>query len=195
MIASSFVILRNTHGCQPGSKHRQMGRRGRFNGHDGAGAPAELRQHQGVTEPEANPLSLLVGLAQQRQSLIKLADRGVRAAKRRSDPRVVDRQLVLAEGQGRRQRLDGRFVLTWDLFGTTLYRIDIGIMDARFVWLMAVGAIVVGHVLATWLAHETALAVFGTPKAARRSQGPMLVLMVGYTVRSLWSLSQPIVEP
>jgi hypothetical protein len=119
----------------------------------------------------------------------------VRAAKRRSDLRVVDRQLVLAEGQGRRQRLDGRFVLTWDLFGTTLYRIDIGIVDARFVWLMAVGAIVVAHVLATWLAHETALAVFGTPKAARQSQGPMLVLMVGYTVLSLWILSQPIVEP
>jgi hypothetical protein len=59
----------------------------------------------------------------------------------------------------------------------------------------AVGAIVVGHVLATWLAHETALAVFGAPKAARRSQGPMLVLMVGYTVLSLWILSQPIVEP
>ena len=87
------------------------------------------------------------------------------------------------------------FGFGWDLFGTTLYRIDIGIVDARFVWLMAVGAIVVGHVLATWLAHETALAVFGTPKAARQSQGPMLVLMVGYTVLSLWILSQPIVEP
>lgn len=87
------------------------------------------------------------------------------------------------------------FGLGWDLFGTALYRIDIGIVDARFVWFLAVGAIVAGHVVATWLAHETALMVFGTPHAARRSQGPMLVLMVGYTVLSLWILSQPIVEP
>jgi hypothetical protein len=87
------------------------------------------------------------------------------------------------------------FGFGWDLFGTTLYRIDIGIVDARFVWLMAVGAIVVGHVLATWLACETALAVFGKPKAAVQNQGPMLILMVGYTVLSLWILSQPIVEP
>ncbi|PVE20369.1 hypothetical protein DC522_32770 [Microvirga sp. KLBC 81] len=87
------------------------------------------------------------------------------------------------------------FGFGWDLFGTALYRIDIGIVDARFVWLMAVGAIVIGHIVATWLAHETALAVFVTSKAARKSQGPMLVLMVGYTVLSLWILSQPIVEP
>jgi hypothetical protein len=81
----------------------------------------------------------------------------------------------------------------WDLFGTARYRINIGIVDARFVWFMAVGAIVAGHVVATWLAHETALMVFKTPKAARRSQVPMLALMVGYTVLSLWILSQPIV--
>ncbi|KLK90003.1 hypothetical protein AA309_28070 [Microvirga vignae] len=87
------------------------------------------------------------------------------------------------------------FGFGWDLFGTVLYRINIGIVDARFVWFMAVGAIVSGHILATWLAHETALAVFRTSKAARRSQGPMLVLMVGYTVMSLWILSQPIVQP
>jgi hypothetical protein len=87
------------------------------------------------------------------------------------------------------------FGFGWDLFGTALYRIDIGIVDTRFVWFMAVGAIVAGHIVATWLAHETALAVFRTSTSARRSQGPMLVLMVGYTVLSLWILSQPIVEP
>lgn len=41
------------------------------------------------------------------------------------------------------------FGFGWDLFGTTLYRINIGIVDARFVWFMAVGAIVAGHVVAT----------------------------------------------
>ena len=86
------------------------------------------------------------------------------------------------------------FGFGWDLFGTTLYRLDIGIVDARFVWLTAVASIVLGHILATWLAHETALSIFETSAQARRSQYPMLCLMIAYTVTSLWILAQPIVE-
>jgi hypothetical protein len=86
------------------------------------------------------------------------------------------------------------FGLGWDLFGTTLHRIDIGIIDARTVWLVAVGAIVIGHIVATWLAHETALDIFPDSRAARLSQAPVLVLMVAYTMLSLWILAQPIVE-
>jgi uncharacterized membrane protein len=37
-----------------------------------------------------------------------------------------------------------------------------------------------------------ALNVFGTRRAALLSQIPMLVLMVGYTMTSLWMLAQPI---
>lgn len=83
----------------------------------------------------------------------------------------------------------------WDLFGTTLYRIDIGIVDARFIWYLSVTAIVIGHIIAVWLGHVTAFAVFPDARRARRSQYPMLVLMVGYTMLSLWILAQPIVEP
>jgi len=83
----------------------------------------------------------------------------------------------------------------WDLFGTTLYRIDIGVVDARFIWYLSVTAIVTGHIIAVWIGHATAYAVFDDAKAARRSQYPMLVLMVGYTMLSLWILAQPIVEP
>ncbi|HEX7067032.1 MAG TPA: hypothetical protein VF295_02435 [Candidatus Limnocylindria bacterium] len=86
------------------------------------------------------------------------------------------------------------FGFGWDLFGTTLYRIDIGIVDARAAWYTAVAAIVGGHVVAVWLAHETALLVFKDRRSARRSQYPMTGLMVGYTVLSLWILAQPIVE-
>jgi hypothetical protein len=82
----------------------------------------------------------------------------------------------------------------WDLFGTKLYRMNIGIVDARTVWFVAVGAIVIGHILATWLAHEAALEIFADARAARLSQIPMLVLMVSYTVLSLWILAQPIVD-
>jgi hypothetical protein len=76
-----------------------------------------------------------------------------------------------------------------------LYRIDIGIVDTRSIWYTALIAIVVGHVLAVWLAHETAFAVLPDAGAARRGQYPMIVLMVAYTALSLWILAQPIVEP
>jgi hypothetical protein len=83
----------------------------------------------------------------------------------------------------------------WDLFGTTLYRIDIGVVDARFIWYLSVAAIVSGHIIAVWISHVTAYSVFRDAGAARRSQYPMLVLMVGYTMLSLWILAQPIIEP
>jgi hypothetical protein len=86
------------------------------------------------------------------------------------------------------------FGIGWNLFGTAGYRIDIGIIGARFLWYTAVVSIVVGHVFAVGVAHFMALRVFETAKAALRSQYPFLVLMVAYTMTSLWILSQPIVE-
>src|SRR5262245_34080474 len=83
----------------------------------------------------------------------------------------------------------------WDLFGTTLYRIDIGLVDARFIWYLAVVAIVIGHIIAVWIGHLTAYAVFDEATTARRTQYPMLGLMIGYTMLSLWILAQPIIEP
>ena len=55
-------------------------------------------------------------------------------------------------------------------------------------------AIVIGHVIAVFLAHSTALRHFGAHDVALRSQRAMLVLMVGYTMVSLWILAQPITE-
>lgn len=58
-------------------------------------------------------------------------------------------------------------------------------------WLPVVIAIVLGHVLSVWLAHVTALAVAGSRRAALRLELPLLVLMVAYTMSSLWLLAQP----
>ncbi len=85
------------------------------------------------------------------------------------------------------------FGFGWDLFGTADYRIDITVIGAKFVWYAAVISIVVGHVFAVGVAHLVALRVFEAPGAALRSQYPFLVLMVAYTIASLWILSQPIV--
>lgn len=86
------------------------------------------------------------------------------------------------------------FGFGWDLLGTTLYRIDIGIVDARFVWYTAVIAIVAGHIIAVVLAHLEALHIYKDSRLATRSQYPMLGLMVCYTMISLWILAQPVVK-
>jgi hypothetical protein len=104
---------------------------------------------------------------------------------------------------GRRLLLAGQLViplasdplgLGWDLFGTTLYRIDVGILSPRAIWYTAVLVIVAGHALAVHLAHLTALRAFGDRGRALRSQYPMLVLMVTYTMLSLWILAQPVTD-
>jgi hypothetical protein len=90
--------------------------------------------------------------------------------------------------------LSDPFGFGWDLFGTASYQPDIGFVGPIMQWYVAVAAIVVGHVIAVYVAHLIALAIFGDRRVALRSQLPILVLMVGYTMLSLWILSQPIVE-
>ena len=67
-------------------------------------------------------------------------------------------------------------------------------MGAGFVWYSQVGLIVAGHVIAVYLAHLISRRLLSDPNRAMLSQLPMLVLMVLYTVSSLWILAQPIVE-
>jgi hypothetical protein len=102
--------------------------------------------------------------------------------------------LLLVAGQYAIPLLSDPFGWGWDLLGTTLYRVDFSIVDAASIWYLSVGAIVLGHVVAVYLAHVMALRVYGSARPALRSQIPMLVLMVYYTMSSLWILSQPIVK-
>ena len=82
----------------------------------------------------------------------------------------------------------------WNLFGTSGYRVNIGLIDAKFAWFLGVSAIVLGHIVAVYIAHMIALRVFENRQQAIRSQYPMLGLMVLYTVVSLWIIAQPMVE-
>lgn len=82
----------------------------------------------------------------------------------------------------------------WDLFGGARYFVRFGVVDTRIIWYTSVGAIVVGHVAAVYLGHALALREFPDRRAALRSQYPMLGLMVGYTMLSLWIMAQPIVS-
>ncbi len=86
------------------------------------------------------------------------------------------------------------FGFGWNALGTAGYRPDIAVVGARFAWYTAVIAIVIGHIIAVYLAHVRALHHLVDRVPALRSQYSMLTLMVGYTVVSLWILAQPIVE-
>jgi hypothetical protein len=81
-----------------------------------------------------------------------------------------------------------------DLFGTAGYVVNIAITNARFIWFFAVISIVVGHIIAVYLAHLRANTIYGGGSLARKSQLPMLALMVIYTMASLWIISRPITE-
>ena len=68
-----------------------------------------------------------------------------------------------------------------DLFGGAAAGIDYGIVSATGIWYVQVGALVVGHVAGLVLAHDRALEVYGSARAATRSQIVMLILMVAFT--------------
>lgn len=81
------------------------------------------------------------------------------------------------------------FGFGWDLFGAAGRPLDVDSVDMRLVWTVAVGGVVLGHAAAVVLAHRAALAA----SLRLLAQVPVAVLMIGYTVTSLWILSQPIV--
>ena len=103
--------------------------------------------------------------------------------------------LLLVAGQLVIPLASDPFGFGWDLFETKLYRIRLELVSAKMVWYTAVVAVVLGHIAAVYLAHRIAFSVYRTVRAALLSQIPMLVLMVAYTMVSLWILAQPVVEP
>ena len=101
---------------------------------------------------------------------------------------------LLIQGQYIIPLVSDPFGFGWNLFGTAGYRVDIAIVGARFAWITAVTAILLGHIAAVYLAHLKAMRIFDTRSAALRSQVPLTALMVVYTFVSLSILAEPIVE-
>ena len=64
-------------------------------------------------------------------------------------------------------------------------------IPVSFVWYLSVVAIVGGHVAGIVLAHRIALRE--APARATLAGVPMVALMIGYTILSLWIIAQPIV--
>jgi hypothetical protein len=78
----------------------------------------------------------------------------------------------------------------WDLFGTSRWQIDYGLIGATATWYIQVAFVVLGHVCALALAHDRALVLYESPRTAIRSQYWMLGVMIGFTSLALWLLSQ-----
>jgi hypothetical protein len=78
----------------------------------------------------------------------------------------------------------------WNLFGTAGYNPNLAIVSPETVWYVQWTGLVVGHVAGLAVAHDRAVALFPRRSDALRSQIPMLVLMVLFTVGGLWLLNQ-----
>jgi hypothetical protein len=79
----------------------------------------------------------------------------------------------------------------WHLLPTAGYVPSLALNGASTVWYMQIILIVLGHVIAVYLAHLRAGEQFRSAQKALLSQYPMLILMVLYTMTSLWILAQP----
>jgi hypothetical protein len=81
----------------------------------------------------------------------------------------------------------------WHLLPAVVgFKPNFALAQASTVWYAQVVLIVLGHVIAVYLAHLRAGERFRTAQRALLSQYPMLLLMVMYTMTSLWILAQPI---
>lgn len=68
---------------------------------------------------------------------------------------------------------------------------DMSWVPIAAIWYLSVAAIVGGHIAGIVLAHR--LTLTDAPARAGRAGLPMVALMIGYTVLSLWIIAQPIV--
>lgn len=96
--------------------------------------------------------------------------------------------LVVFEGQSLIAHISDPFGRGWDLFGTATRQIDYTLISTDTIAWVQTAAIVVGHILAVMVAHDRAVERYQHPMAIR-SQYPMLVAMIAYTIIGLLLLS------
>src|SRR5713226_2787568 len=100
---------------------------------------------------------------------------------------------VVVQSQGLIPLLDDPLGKGWHLLPALAgYKLSFALAQASTVWFAQIVLIVVGHVIAVYLSHLKAGETFRTAQRALLSQYPMLLLMVMYTMTSLWILAQPI---
>jgi hypothetical protein len=101
---------------------------------------------------------------------------------------------VVVQSQGIIPLLADPLQKGWHLLPTAGYKVSFLLAGAEVVWYVQIVLIVVGHVIAVYLSHLRAGQRFKTASHVLLSQYPMLLLMVLYTMTSLWILAQPITK-
>jgi hypothetical protein len=96
--------------------------------------------------------------------------------------------LLVNQGQFALPLSSDPFGKGWDLFGTSDFQPSL-FNSPNAIWYVQVGVLVAGHVLGLALAHDRAVALWGSARTAIRTQYAMLALMVLYTCTGLWLLS------
>ena len=76
-----------------------------------------------------------------------------------------------------------------NLFGGADAGIDYGLVGNSTVWYVQVASLLAGHIAGLALAHDRAMATYGNPRMAFRSQYWLLAVMVGFTCLGLYLLS------
>jgi len=79
----------------------------------------------------------------------------------------------------------------WHLLPVEGVRPSFALAQASTVWYVQVALIVLGHIVAVYLAHLRAGERFRSARNVILSQYPIVLLMVAYTMSSLWILAQP----
>lgn len=101
---------------------------------------------------------------------------------------------LLVQGQQLLPLLSDPLGRKWNLLGAADFRANIGIMDARLSWYIAIGAVVTGHVVSIWTAHRLALRSCGHLRRAALATVPLTLLMLLYTAISLSVIAEPMVK-
>jgi hypothetical protein len=100
---------------------------------------------------------------------------------------------VMVQSQGLIPLLNDPLTRGWNLWPAVAnLKPSFALAQASTVWYAQVVLIVLGHVIAVYLSHLRAGERFRTAQRVLLSQYPMLLLMVMYTMTSLWILAQPI---
>ncbi len=97
---------------------------------------------------------------------------------------------LLMEGPKILALVSDPFGWNWNLFGTAAWSLP-PLISLGNLWLVQALLVLIGHVYSLWVAQKTSLHLFGSSRAAFRSQVPMLVGMISFSVFSLWLLKQP----
>jgi hypothetical protein len=94
------------------------------------------------------------------------------------------------EGQRIVSLVSDPFGFEWNLFGTATW--DLGPMTSmQTLWIVQVLLVLIGHVYSLWASRHAASQLYSDSRAAMRSQIPMLVTMILFSIMSLWLLRQP----